>query len=194
MNKIEETLRSYILSLTDIQIIDQALIDYLCQKALFNKYLRGEKVIKAGERCEYVLIIQKGFIRRYSLIDGLEITQEFAKENEMITSLYSLVTNLPSFDYIETIEKSEIIKIKFEDLKKIQQISKQAFTISRLLRDQYFLNLEKRILSLQIYSARYRYNEIVEKQPYLLQRAPLNQLASYLGIKQETLSRIRNKH
>ncbi|WP_338869026.1 Crp/Fnr family transcriptional regulator [Spirosoma sp. SC4-14] len=193
MNKIEETLRSYILPLTDLQIIDQNLIDYLCQKALFNKYLRGENIIKAGELCEYILIIQKGFVRRYSLIEGLEITQEFAKENEMITSMYSLVTNLPSLDYIEAIENSEIIKLKFKDLEKIQEISKQAFMISRLLRDKYFLNLEKRILSFQLSSAKDRYNEVLEKKPYLLQRAPLNQIASYLGITQETLSRIRNK-
>ncbi len=193
ISEIENTLTSFLQKVFDLSKIDQNLIRFLSLQSTLTEYPKRTTLTKEGSHHIYVFIVKKGFIRRYSLVDGKDITLEFAQENEMITSMYSIVTNNPTRDYIETIEDSVILILDFEYIKKLYTVSHDAPKIGNLLRDRFFLNLENRLLTLQISPTKERYSNLLRKHPHIIQRASLGQIASYLGMTQENLSRIRAK-
>jgi CRP-like cAMP-binding protein len=192
-DEIENILISFLNNTFKLTKIDNDLIRFLASQSTVQTYPKKTNLIKQGSNQIYIFIVKKGFIRRYTLLDGKDITLEFAQDNEMITSMFSIVTNQSTRDNIETIEDSVILKFNFEHLKKVYTIYQDAPKIGNLLRDKYFLNLENRILLLQNSSAIERYKDLQQNQPHIIQRAPLGYIASYLGVTQETLSRIRAK-
>lgn len=191
--EIEKTLTLFFQKVFDASKVDENLIRYLALQSTLIECPKRTSLSKEGLHDLYAFIVKKGIIRRYSFEDGKDITLEFAQEHEMITSMYSIVTNKPTRDYIETIEDSVIIKLNIEFIQKLYTVFREAPKIGNLLRDNYLLHLENRVMSLQISSAKERYNNLLQKQPRIIQRASLGQIASYLGMTQETLSRIRSK-
>ncbi|MGD1839721.1 MAG: Crp/Fnr family transcriptional regulator [Thermonemataceae bacterium] len=192
MTEIESILMRF-LKQFDITEIDQQLIYSLSLQCRIQNYPKKIILSKEGSHNKYVFIIKKGFVRRYAISDGKDITLEFAQENEMITSRYALVTGNPTIDYIETIEDSVVLKFNFESIKELHSIYQIAPKIGNVLRDRYFLKLENRILTLQKSSGEARYNDLLQNHEHILKRASLGQIASYLGMTQENLSRIRAK-
>lgn len=193
MDNIENTLSAFLNRVSLSNKVEKELVDALYQIVVIKEYPAGSILLKPGAYCKDIFIIQNGFARRYTLNDGKDITLEFAKENEMITSTYSIITRQPSLDYVEVLEDSVVLKLRTEQINELYKTSKSSLVIGRLLRDKYLLQQEKRILSLQVSSTKERYLNLIKNQPYLLQRASLGQIASYLGIAQETLSRLRKK-
>ncbi|MCL3781295.1 Crp/Fnr family transcriptional regulator [Prolixibacteraceae bacterium JC049] len=192
-NQIKDTIVSFLQNILQNSEFSSELVDILSELAKPVECPQGSVLLKAGSYCKYLFIIQKGFARRYSLSDGKDITLEFAQEHELISSQYSIIAKQPSMDYIETLEDSIILKINFEDIIKLYNISREALVIGRLMRDNHYLKLEKRILSLQSTTARERYNNLLKNHPHIIKRASLGQIASYLGMTQENLSRVRRK-
>jgi CRP-like cAMP-binding protein len=192
-NEIEKLLTSFLQTVFDVSKIDQNLIRFLSLQSTLVEYPKKTILSKEGSNHKYIFIVKNGFIRRHTLIDGKDITLEFAKENEMITSMSSIVTSNPTKDFIETVEDSIVLKLNSEYIKKLYDVSDEAPLIGNLLRDRYFLSLENRIRTLQLSSAKKRYNKLIKEQPHIIQRASLGQIASYLGMTQENLSRIRAK-
>ena len=146
-------------------------------------------LIKEGERCRNLFFIKKGLLRGYD--EGKEITHWFAKEEEFGTSFYSFITNEPSPETIETLEDCELVQISHNDLQNLYSNFKETERIGRIITETYYIDLEERFLNIQFKSAKERYQNLIEKNPSLIQRASLGQIATYLGITQETLSRVR---
>lgn len=192
-SETEKLLTSFLQTVLDVSKIGQNLLRYLSLRSTLTEYPKKTILSREGSHHKYIFVVKKGFIRRYTLVDGKDITLEFAKENEMITSMYSFVTSNPTKDFIETVEDSIVLKLNSDYITKLYAISDEAPMIGNLLRDRYFLNLENRIRTLQLSSAKKRYDKLAEKHPDIIKRASLGQIASYLGMTQENLSRIRAK-
>lgn len=154
---------------------------------------KGSFLIRQGQRCDHIYIIEKGFSRIFSVINDKETTVLFAKENEIITSTYSLFTNSPSNENIEILEDSLLLKIHYREFSDLCKQHAELFILYRLLMEKYYLSLEERTLSLQFDSALERYQKLLTQFPYILQRASLGQIASFLGMSPVTLSRMRAK-
>lgn len=152
---------------------------------------KGAFLIKQDERCSDMYFIQKGLIRGYYNEDGKEITSWFAQEGEFATCFYSFISNKPSFENVQTVEKCELIKITNTTLQNLYLQFPETERIGRIIVENYYLKLDERFLNVQFKSAKERYQNLILSKPSLLQRASLGQIASYLGISQETLSRIR---
>lgn len=148
-------------------------------------------LVKEGERCRNLFFIKKGLLRGYYYDQGKEITHWFAKEQEFGTSFYSFITNEPSPETIETLEDCELVQISHADLQNLYSNFKETERIGRIITETYYIDLEERFLNIQFKSAKERYENLLSKNPSLIQRAPLGQIATYLGITQETLSRAR---
>ena len=125
--------------------------------------------------------------------DGKEITTWFASENDAVTSMYSFITQKPSYETIEVLEDCILYEINYENVQLLLKKYPEFNLIGRLLTEKYYIKLEERTMSLQFQSATERYLKLLQ-QPQLLQKASLGMIASYLGISQETLSRIRKKN
>lgn len=148
-------------------------------------------LIKEGERCKNLFFMNKGLMRGFYHDEGKEITHWFAKEEEFATSFYSFITNEPSPETIETLEDCELTQIIHTDLQNLYKNFPETERIGRIITETYYIDLEERFLNIQFKSAKERYQNLAEKNPSLIQRASLGQIATYLGITQETLSRVR---
>ncbi len=152
---------------------------------------KGTKLVNHKERCRNLFFIEKGLIRGFYFEGGKEITNWFAREDEFATSFYSFITNEPSPETIETLEDCQLIQIVHSDLQNLYKKLPETERIGRIITENYYIKLEERFLNIQFRTARERYQNLLLKNATLLQRASLGQIATYLGMSQETLSRTR---
>lgn len=155
------------------------------------KIQKGEIIINIDERSDSIYFIKTGLLRGYYFIDGKEITNWFAQENEFATCFYSFISNKPSFENIQALEDCELLGLSLSSLQNLYSSFPETERIGRMITENYYIKLEDRILSLQFKTAKERYENLLKHKASLLQRASLGQIASYLGMTQETLSRIR---
>ncbi|MCW4470081.1 Crp/Fnr family transcriptional regulator [Flavobacterium sp. MFBS3-15] len=154
---------------------------------------KGHVLVPCGDICRSVYYIERGLARTFYLKDGKEITDRFRAENSFTCSMSGYVTNTPDGRQIELIEPSVIWSLPYVELEKLYDQFHDIERLGRYLITQEMVEIHRRLGELQFIPAQERYNNLVANQPSLLQRVPLGYISSYLGITQETLSRIRAK-
>jgi CRP-like cAMP-binding protein len=155
-------------------------------------FQKQEHLIDAGDKCNDLLFVQKGILRGYYTDeDGKEITNWFAEENEFATCFYAFVAQQPSFENIQALEDCKVVRLSNTALQSLYLKFPETERIGRIITENYYIRLEERLLNIQFKTAKERYQNLILSKPGLLQRASLGQIATYLGITQETLSRIR---
>ncbi len=173
------------------QILNKASQEQLLAISQLLELKKNELLQPIGHTCKTIYFVQKGMARIFYYKDGIDITECFAAENQIIARVESLFTQRPSQKGIQIIEASEIIAI---NATKLFALYDQYPSIERLFRkifEQGYVDTVNRLESLQFYSAEERYLNLLHEMPDLLQRVPLKYIASYLGITQVSLSRIR---
>jgi len=184
---------SFIKYLSSIILVSKELekeINSISKKIVIPK---GNILLDLDERCGNLFFIEKGLVRGYYFDEDKEITNWFAGESEFATCFYSFIANKPSFEIIQTLEDCELVQLSFSSLKNLYDKFPETERLGRIITENYYIKLEERILNIQFKTARERYQKLSSSKPALLQRASLGQIASYLGITQETLSRIRSE-
>ncbi len=153
----------------------------------------GCVLLQEGNVAKSTYFVLTGGIRLYFYTDIDQVTLEFFLENSFVSSFSSFLNNKPSTYWLETIEKSELYVIPKDNLQKL-------YSKSPDLKDQYMKGLEQRlsdyIMRLQTLlslNAKDRYAELVKTRPDIIQRVKQKYIASYIGIKPESLSRLRSK-
>jgi CRP-like cAMP-binding protein len=144
-----------------------------------------------GHTCRTIYFINKGIARIFYYKNETDITESFSMENDIIVRVESLFKGIPSQKGIQILEDSEIIAI---DAIKLFRLYDQFHDLERLFRlifEESHVDLVQRLESLQFHTAEERYKLLLKKSPAILQRVPLKYIASYLGITQVSLSRIR---
>jgi CRP-like cAMP-binding protein len=154
---------------------------------------KGELLATEGKVCQYVYFLEKGCLRGYYNLDGKEVTYWFAFENNFVTSFFSFITRKAGIENIQVLEDCTLWAISYEDLQKLYGKHSDIERLGRIMHERYYVMLEERFVSNHFKEAKERYDNLMTNAPHILQRVPLGHVASYLGITQETLSRIRNK-
>lgn len=144
-----------------------------------------------GHTCKTIYFINKGIARIYYFKDGIDITESFAFENNIIARVESLFTGKPSRKAIQILEDSEVIAINATLLFKLYDNYPEIERLFRLIFEAAYVGTVDRIEGIQFHSAEERYNALIKEAPDVLKRVPLKYIASYLGITQVSLSRIR---
>lgn len=144
-----------------------------------------------GHTCRTVYFIERGLARVYYLKDGIDITEQFAFENNLVARVESLFTGRPSRKAIHMLEDSELLAINARALFSLYDRYPEIERLARIITEHAFVQSVNRVESLQFHSADERYKALLEEEPNLLKRVPLKYIASYLGITQVSLSRIR---
>ncbi len=158
-----------------------------------NRVKKSEHILHQGNICRNIHFVVSGLFKVYYLRDGVEITTCFCKENRFTTSYQSLISNQPSNLGIQAIEDSETVSILYEDLKKLYAQHLFWQQIGRMVTEQEYIITECYTRLINDKSAKQRYLEILNNEPDLLQRVSLIDLASYLQVTPETISRIRKQ-
>ena len=154
---------------------------------------KGALLLQPGKTAKELYFIEQGMIRGYYEKDDKEITHWFGYEGHLCTSYFSFISETPSFEYIQSIEPLKIQKIKRTTLYQLYEQFPLLNRLGREITEQYYIQLEERLYHQHFKEAGERYQLFCQQKPEVLQRAPLGSIASYLGISQETLSRIRSK-
>ena len=185
MDSIKEIfLKRYGLSVANFDLLHSSMTEHTRSK--------GEVLIRKGEVHHAVYFIKSGAIRSYYIDkDGKNITYWFGFEGDIAASLVNFINSKPSFENIELLEDSVLLKISKSKLLELYATNIEFANFGRKLAENALLEMEQQILLTQVTDAKSRYLSLINKFPQILQRVNLGHIASYLGITQVTLSRIR---
>lgn len=184
MNLIVEQLRKY------GSFSEEAEKDIILKTNHFLK-AKGDHFLRQGQRVSSYFVLNKGLIRAYFNKNGREVNTWFGEEHQIFCSILPVYTEHPSFENIQFLEDSEIYAISADDLEDLYRSYPELNLIGRKIAEEVCVVLEERITSLHTETAIERYRSLLRLQPNLSNRVSLGHIASYLGITQETLSRIR---
>lgn len=148
-------------------------------------------IIRADKIEKNIFFIKKGIARTFFEVDGNETTFSFGKEGDTIASLKSYIDNQKGYESIELLEDCILYKLTTENLKNQFHENIEIANWGRKFAEYELLKAEERLISRQLGTATERYTELLKNYPNLIQRVQLGHIASYLGITQVSLSRIR---
>jgi CRP-like cAMP-binding protein len=152
---------------------------------------KDEIYLAEGDICRRIGLVTKGGLRMFYNINGEERCKDFQFEGQFTGSMASLVTGQPTVFAIAALEDTSLLEINRDDLFLLYDRYKSWERFGRLYAQMMFIYKEKREASLLFDPSTTRYENLLRDQPQHAHRIPLKYLASYLGIKPESLSRIR---
>jgi CRP-like cAMP-binding protein len=160
----------------------------------FRKLRKRQYLVGEGEVCEYIAFVNKGMLRSYTETrKGEEYIVQFASEDHWLSDLYSFLSRRPALYNIDALEDSEVLLISRENLELAYERIPGMERFFRLLLQNSYVATQHRLVASLSQTAEEKYLSLLEKHPSILQRVPLHQIASYLGITPESLSRIRRQ-
>jgi CRP-like cAMP-binding protein len=186
INSLLDTIKSIIpLSATENDIV----------VSLFKEktYMKGELFLAEGQICKQVGFVTKGLLRYYINHDGEDKTYDFAQENNFVCNYESFIPRKPSTKNIQALENCQILQISYDDLQLFYQSINHAERFGRIVIEQVFIQTLKDLSSFYTDTPELRYENILRKHPDLLQRMSQYHIASYVGVKPQSLSRIRKR-
>jgi CRP-like cAMP-binding protein len=183
-----EQLIQYFNKINKINKQEQLLLSELCSLQTIRKNAELQPI---GHTCKTIYFVNKGMLRICYLKDGVDITESFEPENSIVARAESLFAGIPSKKAICAVEDTELVAI---NAVKLSELYNEYPNLERLFRkvfEQQHVRIIHRLESLQFNSPEERYQHLLEDHPNILLRAPLKHIATYLGITQVSLSRIR---
>ena len=152
---------------------------------------KGHILFKANKVETSIYFIKKGIARAYAYSDDNQITFWLGQEGDPIVSMQSYVNNQKGYEDVELLEDCELYELKTEKLQDLFLKDIKIANWGRKFSELELIKSEKRLIALQFNTATQRYLALLKNYPSILQRVPLAHIASYLGITQVSLSRIR---
>jgi CRP-like cAMP-binding protein len=169
------------------------------EELLFRKYFRPLTLKKNAYFLEstnvnyHLGFLCKGLVRYFVFKNNEESTLEFTKEGEFVADYSSFISKQPSIQNIQALEDCEFIVISYDDLQAIYKVSPNANLLGRLIIEHRFTVMVNQLLTVLRYSPEDKYRYFLEHYKDLTQRIPQYLIASYVGVKPQSLSRIRKR-
>lgn len=165
-----------------------AAVEAICSSHTIQK---GQHLQPIGHTCRTIYFINEGLARIYYFKGDVDITESFAFEREIVVRAESLFTGRPSRKGIQMLEQSVVVAIDASKLFRLFDAHHELERLFRKIFEAAYVETINRIESLQFHTAEERYRDLLSTEPDILKRVPLKYIASYLGITQVSLSRIR---
>ena len=171
--------------------VSERLESELLKRITEVQFKKGELVVDAGKVCMKSYFIKQGLLRIYFIKDGKEINEYFSSENEWANSPRSWRTGKPDIYYVDALENTKACCMDVRDMVFLFDNFPEMDKYGRLSMVTLLDHLIERIASFRFTSAKEKYSHFKQTYPTIHHRIPLGMVASYLGITQETLSRLR---
>jgi CRP-like cAMP-binding protein len=187
MENLKETLEKlFTLNDSEWKFISESLIE---------KHVKPkEQLIKSGQIAPAIFLIKNGLLRVYHLLNGKEISTYFSCDEQFISTYTSFVTQKPSFEILEAIEESTVYSISYKTLEQLYKMDSKFEKLGRFIAEQNYLCISNRTLIMQTKTAKEKYLDFIATTPKrIVQQVPQHQIASFLGIAPESLSRVRKE-
>ena len=167
----------------------------ICNITTEKKIKRKECILNQGEICNKYTFVVEGCFKVYQVDDlGRSHNLLFAVENEWIADIQSFHKKVPSRLYIEAVEPAVILQIQRKDLWNLYNKYHTFDHNFRVIIEDKYTELQNRLLLTLNSNAYDRYQAFVKTYPNLVNRLPNTQIASYLGVTPEFLSKIKSEH
>ena len=182
-----------------IQLLKQiVLIDSEEEEIYLNVFSpivlkKGDFFLNEGDLNNKLGFIVEGLVRYFVHKNDEESTLEFSKEGEFIAEYQSFLNQTKSIQAIQAIEDTTLLVTNFDGLQTIYNKTKNGNLIGRIVIEYRFSHLMRQLLSIYMHNPEERYLHFLKSFPDLVQRIPQYYIASYVGVKPESLSRIRKR-
>lgn len=175
--------------------VSQNVVERLAQTAVFRTIEKGSHLLEADRVVENLFFINKGLVRYYYIDErgGEERTGQFFDANSVYTDVTGFVSQMPSRQYIQALEASEIVCLSRKSIYDAYANDHAIERFGRLMLEQALIGSQERTSSFMSESVEERYRRLMRGRQDLVRRVPQYILASYLGVTPEALSRIRNR-
>lgn len=186
-----DKLKYYLRINTDI---DELQLERIGRYFQYRKVKRDTILLFAGEVCKELYVVSIGCVRTYYLTQqGHEKTRHIGFEGSVVTSISSFISQQPSFEFVGTLEDSELYTISHKHFYQLSiEIPEWEKCYTNFL-EMVYIHQNRKIEMLVTLSARQRYEKLLNEQPFYIQRLSNKHLASYLDMREETLSRVKSK-
>ena len=186
MDLLIQTIRNYV----PVSAVDEAVI-----RQLFHQkgYKKGEHLLAEGEICRHVIFIETGLVRYYLNKEGEERTNYFNKEGEFVCDYTSFLPQIPSIVNIQALEDCTIWAIPFDGMQRLYREVQYGERFGRLGIEAVFVSVVAQMGSIYTDTPEMRYRKFLLNYPSIVQRIPQYYIASYVGVKPQSLSRIRKR-
>ena len=173
--------------------LDKMEREDLSRRVIERKIKRRQFILQENDICKHYTFVVEGCFKKFHVDNkGVEHNLQFIAENDWIMEIDSFYSEKPSHFYIEAIEPSIILQISKSDLLYLFLHNPKVNRTFRVIIENRFVELENRVLQTISSTAEERYLTFLKQYPKLSNRLPNTQIASYLGITPEFLSKIRN--
>ena len=179
--------------INQITILEEKEIELIQSSFKPLKLTKGQFFLEAGKINKYIGFLHKGLVRYFVYKDEEESTFEFTKEGEFIADYQSFNNKTDSVQNIQAIEECEILIINYENVQTIFNSTKKGNLIGRRIIEHRFDIMVNQLLAIYMQNHEERYQSFIKHYSNLSQRIPQYLIASYVGVKPESLSRIRRR-
>lgn len=158
-----------------------------------RQHPKGHVLVEPGTVCHNLYFVDSGLTRTFYIKEDKDVTDWISTENSFAVSIFSFISRQPDRRGIELLEPSVLYAFHWDAL---EGVCAKHHDVERLMRHLVsfgLLQLQKKFDDLHFTTALQRYQTLMAENPTIIQRVPLGMIASYLGVTQETLSRIRGK-
>lgn len=173
---------------------DTEMKSFLLEHTEYISVKKNEVLSRPDSYNRNVFFVEKGLLRSFYIEKGKEITTNFYVEGKLAAHIDTLFNDESTRYSIEAIEDSEVLFCDYRKLEEFCEVSISAANFSRFILGKLMAQMADRIASLQYMTTKEKYDELMSESPDIILRAPLGMIAGYLGMTQETLSRIRAKN
>lgn len=177
--------------LNSVHPLSEGANDYLRENLKQIEVKKKEYLLKQGKVCYNIYFVKTGLLRCFYLKHDKEINSWFMTDADVIISVDSFFNQTKSNENIQALEDSLLLYIDYNELQFLYKNFPEFNFVGRILTEKYYQLSEQRLYSLRMQRASEKYNFLMQNFPQIIQRVPSKYIASYLGITEETLSRIR---
>ena len=156
-------------------------------------FKKKEFLLQEGKICNKITFVNNGIIRLFYNIEGVENTIQFFFSDSWYTDYASFLTGNPTIENMQALVETEVIQFKKNDLYKLYNTMPIFERVGRIFAENAFLSISQLNQMKTNEEPEVRYINLLKRRPELIQQVPQHYIASYLGIKPETLSRIRKR-
>jgi hypothetical protein len=176
-----------------ITTFDEETLKVLDEISYVKTYSKGDYLLKTDSICIKSFWVENGILRKFYIHNDKEITTEFYFKNDLAISFDSYTLQRPSRENIQALTDVTINVTDYNSFKIQKERNSKLLELDFLLTEYYTLSLEEKVFELHTQNATQRYETLIKKSPHIIQQVQLTQIASYLNVSLETLSRIRAK-
>ncbi len=183
---MKETIQSH------INLSDESY-HLLMNIAVERETKKNRLIFQPHQPTQKILFLKRGLLRGYKVIDGIEHTHHFYFADWFATDFNSFLTEAPSQIYIKAIEDAVYLEFQKQDLLHLYHKSHQLEELGRIIAEQAYLATVEKLANMQLHNLAEKYQLLMQTSPDLMQRVPQKYIASYLGVSEQSLSRVKKQ-